>query len=560
MSDPWAASPGAEYIDGVLSGDIVVCNSIRLAVERAADDHLYGESRGLVFVPDRAQYVLDYARYCRHSKGRWAGQPFEHQPWQAFITSELFGWYRRDTKKRRYRVAFIEVPKKSGKSTYLAVLGIYMLHGDREQGAEVYTIASERNQARIIFSQSRTMVLKSPKLSERILCYKDSLSIEATDSVMMPLPGDPDSIDGVNPSCMLVDEVHRHKSRQIWDLAIHSPEAREQPLILGITTAGDDLTSVCYEQHDYGLKLLEGVFRDDQYFTFIATPDKNYDWTDEQEWLKINPSLGVTKDIQNFRDKVEAARNSPAKSLSFRRFQLNEWTKQVGTWLDMAVWFANDQDYPEERLAGRKCYVGIDIGIVKDMSAVALVFPIDDLWVVLMRYYCPQVSVTERTDLENLPYQMWVETGLLQVTEGNVIDIEYIYEDIMALADQYTIHEIGFDPYRAMQLSNLLASQGVPMVEVPQSNMRLNEAVDALEKQILQHNIVHYGNEILAWNVSNVVLNQNRNKMRAPDRLRSRDKIDGVAAVVNAISRMVADAEIIESSYDEADMPFVINM
>ena len=558
MTDSWLQSPGAAYIEGVLEEKIPVCQSIKLAVERAYNDHEQAQDKGLIYLPKKANRVVKYTRYCKHTKGKWANQPFDQELWQLFITGELFGWYYEDINVRRYRTAFIEIPKKNGKTFYVGTLGLYMLQADGENGAEVYVYASEKGQATIMFNQARACVLKSEALSKRIVVYRESLVIPENDSKMAPMPSDPDTVDGYNPNCQLVDEVHRHKTREIWDLSEHATDARENPLTIGITTAGKDLTSVCYEQHEYGLNILNKVYDDDRFFTFIATPDKGYDPYNELEWYKLNPNLGVTKTVESIRDKAKKAKQSPKSGVYFRRMQCNEWTQHVEAWLHMEDWNECPTEFDFEKLKGRICYGGIDLALSQDLSAVSLVFELDPLWVILVKFYCPEDSIKYRTEMENVPYQTWAEQGYIDVTEGNVTDFDYIYKDIISMGKSYQIAEIGFDPYRAAQLASNLTAYGFEMVQVRQGTLSMNEPMERLHEKIISRHLVHQGNPILNWNAANTVVREDRNKMIAPDKKYSKEKIDGIVATINAASRVIGNEG--KHGLSQNELPFVVNL
>ena len=567
MAEPWRQSPGADYIEGVLDGRIPACKSIVKAVERAVLDHEAGPDRGLVYHPQKAWKVIRYGElFCVHTKGRWANQPFKHQGWQKFITGELFGWCNADSGLRRYRTALIEVPKRQGKTVYLAVIGLYGFHGDGENGAEVYSMASEEKQAKIVFNQARMMVIRSSVLREDIIPYSASLSIPSNDARMMPLPSDPDTIDGNNPHFQIVDELHRHKTRDVWDLCQNATGSREQPLTAAITTAGQDLASVCYEQHEYGLNILDGIFENDRYFAFIATPDEGYDWRDEKEWYKLNPSLGVNIKIEDMRDLAKEAEQKPLANLAFRRLRLNQWTRSVASWVNIEDWKACYADIDPESLFGLPCYMGIDLAVQKDMSAIALLFDLDPYWVVRMRYYCPEKAIHERTINENLPYEQWVEQGHLIKTPGNIIDFERIFGDIVGtdeapgLMEQYNILDAGMDPYRASVLGTQLMNYGLKVTWVRQGTLSLNEPMEQVEGKIASHNLVHFNHPILSWNARNVVVRKDVNGMMAPNREKSKEKIDGFSALLDAANRLIGDMELNSGQSSMDQMPLIVNV
>ena len=560
MHDVPKYHPARSYMQAVLHGEIPACKTIIQAVERACRDHATGRERGLVYVPEDAHYVLDYGRLCKHSKGKWAGQPFEHAPWQRFITSELFGWKWEGSGLRRFKMAYIEVPKKNGKSTYMAVLGIYMLHGDEENGCEVYALATQRDQARICFDEARRMVRASEDLRQEIEVYAHNMHILRTNSLFEPLASDVDTVDGRNPHFQIVDELHRHKSRFLWDLIENTSGAREQPMVCSITTAGWDTTSVCYEQHKYALGILEGLHQNDLHFAYVAMPDEGDDWHDERTWRKVNPNLGHSLDIGRMRQMYKKACSVPALQNAFRRYQLDEWTEQADRWLSMDDWAACPTTFDYGGLEGQVCWGGIDLAMALDMSAFVLLFEVDDWWVVLPRFYVPEDTVSKRVHQDKLPYDTWVEQGLLTATPGNVTDFNYIRSDILEATERYQIKSLGYDPYKATHLALQLQDDGLPMVEVRQGPPSLSEPMQKLEAKVIAHELCHGANPILTWNAGNIVVRANVNGDIAPDKGKSQEKIDGMVALIIAINRKIATDIQTKPSIYATQAPLIISV
>lgn len=551
--------PALAYMRGVLDGSIPACGSIINSVKRSCRDHRDGPERGLFFSVDRAIYVIRYARLCKHSKGEWAGQRFEHAPWQLFVTSELFGWTWKETGFRRFKTAFIEIPKKNGKSTYLAMIGVYMMHGDGENAPEVYALAGQRDQAKIVFNEAQRMVKQSQDLRDEVTVYQHNMHINATNAVFEPLASDVDTIDGRNPHCNIVDELHRHKSRGLWDLVENTMVARRQPLTIAITTAGWDVTSVCYEQHQYALKVLDGVSKNDTYFCYLATPDKGADWRDEDLWRKVNPNMNISVKLKEMHEVAKKARVTPGQQNSFRRYRLNEWTEQADRWIGKEQWDACNKRVDVETLKGQRCWGGLDLALTFDMSATCLLFEVGDLMVVKMRFYVPEDNISQRVHNDRLPYDEWVAEGWLIATPGNVTDFDYIRKDILQDFDDYDIESYGYDPYKATQLATQLQDNGVPMVEVRQGPPSLSEPMQKLEAAISSGALVHNNHPILSWNASNIVTRKNVNGDIAPDKAKSQEKIDGLVAVIIALNRKVGSSNPKRSIYEDR-MPIVISI
>lgn len=348
----------------------------RLACERHIRDVAAQRERGLVWSVDAAAEAIRFFSLLPHTKGRqWAGQTFKPEPWQQFVLGSVFGWLRADG-TRRFRRSYVRLPRKNGKSFIAAGVALKLAFFDGEQRAEVYTAATKREQARIVFDEAKAMVTAVPGLKSRIGVSVGNLHQLSSGSKLQPLGADADTTDGLNISGAIVDELHAHKTRAMVDVLDTATAARLQPHIFEITTAGYDRQSVCYEHDDYATRLLEGVFEDDAWFVFLTGMDPGDDWTDPKSWHKANPNLGVSVDIEDLRAKCTKAQRVPANQNAFRRLHLNEWTEQEDRWLDLAAWQSCGQ--PLRELAGRPCYVGLDLSSTSDLTAMVLVFPWDD--------------------------------------------------------------------------------------------------------------------------------------------------------------------------------------
>jgi phage terminase large subunit-like protein len=387
------------YARTVTEGRVVTNSLTRLACERHLEDLTSGAARGLRFDPAAARHAIDFFGFLRHSKGEWAGQTFALAPWQAFVVGCLFGWQRSDG-LRRFRTAYCAVPRKNGKSTLSAGIGLYLLIADGEQGAEIYSAATSRDQARIVFDEAKRMVGSSPALKRRVGILHNNLHVAATASRFMPLSSDASTMDGLNVHGAIIDELHAHRTRHVVDVLETATGARRQPLLFEITTAGYDRHSICFEHHDYSIKVLEGTVPDDSWFGFIAGADDNDEWTDPAVWRKANPSFGLSVKEDDLARKAEKAIALPGAQNAFRRMHLNEWTEQAERWIDMAAWDACDAPVAIDQLRGRPCFGGLDLSTTTDVSALAWVFPPDDddLWRVLSRYFVSAENLRRRAE------------------------------------------------------------------------------------------------------------------------------------------------------------------
>jgi phage terminase large subunit-like protein len=369
--------PVTAYARAVAGGQILSNRLVRVACERHLADLTSATGRGFRFDRAAAQHAIDFFGFLRHSKGEWAGQTFELAPWQVFVVGCLFGWQQSDG-LRRFRTAYCAVPRKNGKSTLSAGIGLYLLVSDGEQGAEIYSAATSRDQARIVFDEAKRMVGSSPALQRRVGILINNLHVAATTSRFMPLSSDASTMDGLNVHGAIIDELHAHRNRHVVDVLETATGARRQPLLFEITTAGYDRHSICFEHHDYSIKVLEGTVPDDSWFAFIAAADEDDDWSAPEVWRKANPNFGLSVKEDDLARKAEKAIALPGAQNAFRRMHLNEWTEQAERWIDVAAWDACDGLIDLDQLRGRPCFGGLDLSTTTDVTALAWVFPPKD--------------------------------------------------------------------------------------------------------------------------------------------------------------------------------------
>jgi phage terminase large subunit-like protein len=467
------SDPVTDYANRVVNGEIVAGRLVRLACERHLHDLKIAGSRGWAFnKKGKIKHVLDFCSYLRHSKGEWANQSLELAPWQVFIVGSLFGWKRADG-LRRFRLAYIEVARKNGKSTLSAALGLYMLLMDREAGAEVYVAATKRDQAKIVFGEATRMRDKSPEVAKHVGKFVNNLHVLSTASKMEPLGADADTMDGLNPSAVIIDELHAHKTRAVVDVMETALGARRQPIQLEITTAGFDRQSVCWERREYVRKLLEGQLSDESVFGYIATIDDGDEWQDEACWSKANPNLGVSVKLDYLRAKAAKAIKVPAAQNAFRRLHLDVWTEAEETWLTSEAWGAvQDDDLRLDDYHGRKCWIGLDLSFKRDLTAMAIVFELDDARkAAFVRFWAPGEGLIEREDRDVAPYRLWRDKGYLVTTPGPVVDYSFVASELAALNEDFEIVGVALDAYKRADLEAELDEIGagdIPLVDHPQ--------------------------------------------------------------------------------------------
>ena len=520
------------YIDGVLDGTVIAGELIHLAVQRHVDDLRDGPGRGLRFDQMRSERVVEFFSYLKHSKGEWAGQPFTLEPWQQFQLWVLFGWLRADG-TRRFRVAYDEEARKNGKSSKAAGVGLYMTFADGEPGAETYSAATKKEQALIVHGEATRMVRATPELSKIIQTYKNNLSRMETHQKFEPLGADEDTLDGLNVHCGVIDELHAHRNRGVYDVIATGTGARRQPLIYSITTAGIDQTeaSICWELHCYAEQVLRGVIQDDQFFATIYAMDEGDDWQLERNWYKANPNLGISKKLDYMRDNARKAAKMPGCLNTFLRLELNQWTQQVTRWIDMRLWDANaGPPIDEDSLRGRTCYGGLDLSSVSDLTAWVLVFPdpvVRDRLTILPRLWCPEARLHEDADGRNRyrdQYQAWARDGWLLTTPGNAIDYDTIKAQILADAQMFQLEEVAVDRlFQGYQLSMQLADEGLTVAACGMGYMSMAGPCKEFERRLLEKNLHHGGHPVLKWMANNVAVREDPAGNMKPDKALSLD-------------------------------------
>lgn len=550
----------------MLKRRVVAGELVRAACARHRRDLREGKRRGLYFDRAAAEHALNFFRFLRHWKGAFGGQIFELAPWQAFIVWCLFGWRRADG-TRRFRLAYIEIARKNGKTTFGAGIALYCLLADREPGAEVYSAATKKDQARIVFNDAKRMVLQSPPLRRRLNVLKSNLSNELAGSKFEPLGADEDTLDGLNVHCAVVDEIHRHRTAAVWEAITTATGARRQPLVVGITTAGFDRKSLCYELHSHADQVVRGVLADDAFFAFVANPDKRDDWTDPRTWAKGNPNLGISVTLEALAEEVNRAKASPGRQNAIRRLRLNEWTESVSKWLADDAWEAcTGERMPAElELAhrGDPLYLGLDLASTTDLAAVVGVFPPEDpksgTFDVLARFFVPEENVRERVRRDRVPYDDWIRDGWLIATPGNVIDFDFIEEEIKRLGKLYPVREIPFDRWGAVRVSSHLEGEGFRMVQFGQGFASMSGPTKELEALVKAKRLRHGGHPVLRWMASNLVVETDAAGNVKPSKAKSSEKIDGMVALVMALARAIRreDDDDEDSVYEEQGIRWV---
>lgn len=531
----------------MLRGEIVVGEFVFLAVLRHYEDLVDGPARGLVFSPAHAWHCINYIESTFfHIKGALAGQCLRLDPWQLFFTAVLIGWRRAGSGLRRFRVGYEEVARKNGKSTWKAGLADYLFLMDREIGPEVYTIATTREQAMSVFKPAldnyKRRHRRSKKFAKVVRIYDGTNQerIAVGSGVFKPLPANAESLDGLNPSVCVVDELHAHPTREVWDVMESAFGARLQPLLIAITTAGYILDGICTEIRGYLVAILRGQKTDDAFFGFIFTLDVGDDPFDPKVWIKSNPSLGSAKTRDYMVAQSTKARELPSAKANFLTKDLNVWVSSALTWFDVNVWDEGGEEFDPRQLRGRRCFASLDLASTTDITALVLVFPPmddDDEWFVIAHCFVPRAKVDGQSRSDMAPYAKWEREGWLTVTEGDVLDFNVVREAVIEARDTYELVECGFDVWNATHLANELIEEDVPMVQVPQSVAGLSPGAKLLERLVYGKKWRHGGNPVYRWCAQNVALYIDGNENIKPDKKRSSGRIDPIVATCGALSR-----------------------
>lgn len=510
-----------------------------------------------------ADFAVAFIESLCHTKGTWAGKRFELMDWQEQIIRDLFGILKPNG-YRQFNTAYIEIPKKNGKSELAAAVALLLTCGDGEQRAEVYGAAADRQQASIVFDVAADMVRMCPALNKRvkILASQKRLIYEPTNSFYQVLSAEAYSKHGFNVHGVVFDELHSQPNRKLYDvLTKGSGDARMQPLFFLITTAGTDTHSICYEVHQKAQDIIDGRKIDPTFYPVIFGADDTEDWTSPKVWEKCNPSLGETIGMDKVKTACESAKQNPGEENSFRQLRLNQWVKQAVRWMPMDKWDKCAFAVNEEQLQGRVCYGGLDLSSTTDITAFVLVFPPldeDDKYIILPYFWIPEDTLDLRVKRDHVPYDVWERQGYLQTTEGNVVHYGYIEKFIEELGKKFNIREIAFDRWGAVQMVQNLEGMGFTVVPFGQGFKDMSPPTKELMKLTLEQKIAHGGHPVLRWNMDNIFIRTDPAGNIKADKEKSTEKIDGAVATIMALDRAIrCGNDTSESVYDSRGLLFL---
>ncbi|HFH9837266.1 TPA: terminase large subunit [Streptococcus suis] len=504
----------------------------------------------------KADRAVTFINNLSHTKGKWAGKRFDLLPWQEQIVRDLFGIVKEDG-NRQFLTAYIEIPKKNGKSELAAAIALYLLYADNEASAEVYGAACDRNQASIVFDVAKQMVQMSRPLEKRskIMGATKRIVNYSNAGFYQVLSAETGTKHGLNVSGLVFDEIHAQPNRHLYDvLTKGSGDAREQPLFFIITTAGTDRDSICYELHTKALDILNGRKKDTSFYPVVYGLSDEDDWNDEANWRRANPSLGHTIGIDRVREAYQQALDNPAEENVFKQLRLNMWTSSSVAWIPEHVYAKGNDPIQYENLKGRSCYAGLDLSSTSDITAFVLVFPPrfeEENYIVLPYFWLPEDTLELRCRRDHVLYDVWERQGYIKTTEGNVVHYGFIEKFIEDLSEIYHIKEIAYDRWNATQMVQNLEGMGLTMVPFGQGYKDMSPPSKELYKLMMEGKIQHGGHPVLKWMGQNVVMRQDPAGNIKPDKEKSVEKIDGIVALIMGLDRCIRHQTDEGSVYDE---------
>lgn len=504
----------------------------------------------------KADRAVTFIENLCHTKGKWAGTPFWLLPWQEQLIRDIFGIVKPDG-NRQFRTAFVEICKKVGKSELAAAVALYLLYADNEPSAEVYGAAADRQQASIVFDVAKQMVEMSPALMKRskLMGATKRIVNYSNAGYYQVLSAEVGGKHGFSVSGLVFDEIHTQPNRQLYDvLTKGSSDARQNPLHFIITTAGNDRHSIAYELHTKAVDILEGRRVDPTFYPVVYGLKDDEDWEDEENWYKVNPSLGYTVDIERLRDAYREAKQNPADEVTFKWLRCNMWVSSTVAWIPDAIYMRGNESIEAASLEGRDCYAGLDLSSTGDITALVLIFPPRDeneKYVLLPYFWIPEETIPRRVKANSVPYDIWEKQGYIMSTEGNVIHYDFIEKFIIYLSEKYHILEIAVDRWNATQMIQNLEGEGFTIVPFGQGFSSMSAPTKEFYRLLMEGRIIHGGNPVLRWMAGNVVIDTDPAGNIKVTKAKSKEKIDGIVAAIMALDRCIRQEGQSGSVYDE---------
>lgn len=561
LSKPNYFEISCRYARGVLSGRIPACSLVKKACERQLDDlDRYGDGKRFIYDAEAGDRICWFIEHLTHVKGELAGQEIKLEPWQVFILHTTFSWKTTEG-IRRFRRVYIEVPRGNGKSSLSSGVALFCLCGDREPGAEVYSFATTRDQAKIVFGDAKEMARQNPKLKRAfdLQVLATSLYVPKTNSYFQAKSAEGSTLDGLNTHLAVIDELHAHKTRAVYDVVETSLGKRRNSLMWVITTAGFDTAGICYEVRSFVKQVLNKEAQDESQFGIIYGLDEGDDWTSEEALQKANPNWGVSVRPEIITSLQAKAIARPSAANNFKTKHLDVWCSAASSWMDMPAWNMCRRSIALSDFEGFDCYMGLDLGAKNDLTAKVLVFPVEENgrlnYYVFGTYYAPRAALLKSG---NSQYDGWETLGYLKVTEGAVTDFNQIEADILEDCSRFRVKSVAYDPWQATQLATRLSDNDVPMVEYRNTVQNMSDPMKWLEALVQDKRLIHEGDPALTWMMGNVVAKRDFKDNVFPRKEVYENKIDGAVALIMALGLCVNEenAGAFQEYEADSEVPF----
>lgn len=561
LSKPNYFEISCRYARGVLSGRISACSLVKKACERQLDDlDRYGDGKRFIYDAEAGDRICWFIEHLTHVKGELAGQEIKLEPWQVFILHTTFSWKTTEG-IRRFRRVYIEVPRGNGKSSLSSGVALFCLCGDREPGAEVYSFATTRDQAKIVFGDAKEMARQNSKLKRAfdLQVLATSLYVPKTNSYFQAKSAEGSTLDGLNTHLAVIDELHAHKTRAVYDVVETSLGKRRNSLMWVITTAGFDTAGICYEVRSFVKQILNKEAQDESQFGIIYGLDEGDDWTSEEALQKANPNWGVSVRPEIITSLQAKAIARPSAANNFKTKHLDVWCSAASSWMDMPAWNLCRRSIALSDFEGFDCYMGLDLGAKNDLTAKVLVFPVEENgrlnYYVFGTYYAPRAALLKSG---NSQYDGWETLGYLKVTEGAVTDFNQIEADILEDCSRFRVKSVAYDPWQATQLATRLSDNDVPMVEYRNTVQNMSDPMKWLEALVQDKRLIHEGDPALTWMMGNVVAKRDFKDNVFPRKEVYENKIDGAVALIMALGLCVNEenAGAFQEYEADSEVPF----
>lgn len=551
-----------KYANDVVQGRLPACDLVKKACQRQLNDLIrYGDGHKFIFDSASGDRICWFIEHLTHVKGELAGKEIRLEPWQVFILHTVFSW-KTPAGTRRFRRVYIEVPRGNGKSSLSSGVALFCLCADREPGAEVYSFATTRDQAKIVFGDAKEMAKQNSKLRSafNLQTLANALYVPKTNSYFQAKSAEGSTLDGLNTHLAVIDELHAHKTRAVYDVVETSLGKRRNSLMWVITTAGFDTAGVCYEVRSFVQQVLNKEVEDESQFGIIYGLDEGDDWTSEVALQKANPNWGVSARPEIIKSLQSKAIARPSAANNFKTKHLDVWCSAASSWMDMVAWNSCEGGISLEDFEGCECYMGLDLGAKNDLTAKVLVFPREDesgrrIYYVFGQYYAPRTALLKSG---NSQYDGWETLGYLRVSDGAVTDFDQIEEEILEDCQRFQVTAVAYDPWQATQLAGRLSDKDIPMVEYRNTVQNMSDPMKWLEALVQDRRIAHDGDPALAWMIGNVVAKRDFKDNIFPRKEVYENKIDGAVALIMALGMCVNEetAGAFEEYGSDSEVPF----